>query len=102
MELADYHASRHRCAECGKIFWKYTSQWAYKRDKSYFCSYKCLRAHDEKVRAKKLYIYVDGNEYRYVEHVTEDFDDINAYSLRQAIKHGADNVKGHKLEVRYV
>lgn len=41
------------CAICGKEFMGY-EQWVFKRGDEWFCSWGCLRQHDQKTRRKRL------------------------------------------------
>lgn len=50
---------RQTCPVCGKAFWcDYPTQWAYKREKLYICSWGCIREYDrkeaEKVKGKVI------------------------------------------------
>ena len=46
---------RPRCPVCGKLFWcDYPNQWVYRREKTYLCSWSCLRKYDERKEAKDM------------------------------------------------
>ena len=52
------------CEECGKIFQKYTPDWAYKLSsyrKRYFCSYGCMQKYKRKHEGKPVGDYVFKN-----------------------------------------
>ena len=43
---------RPKCPVCGKLFWcDYPNLWRYKREKTYLCSWGCLRKYDERKEA---------------------------------------------------
>ena len=44
---------RPKCPVCGKLFWcDYPNQWRYKREKTFLCSWGCLRKYDNGKEAK--------------------------------------------------
>ena len=46
---------RPKCPVCGKLFWcDYPNLWRYKREKTYLCSWGCLRKYDERKEAKDM------------------------------------------------
>ena len=46
---------RPKCHVCGKLFWcDYPNLWRYKREKTYLCSWSCLRKYDERKEAKNM------------------------------------------------
>ena len=46
---------RPKCPVCGKLFWcDYPNLWRYKREKTYLCSWGCLRKYDESKGAKNM------------------------------------------------
>ena len=46
---------RPTCPVCGKLFWcDYPNLWRYKREKTYLCSWSCLRKYDERKEAKNM------------------------------------------------
>ena len=49
-----------RCSQCGKEFGvPWPQLWAYKREKSWFCSYGCLRAYDKQRERKDVVIMAE-------------------------------------------
>ena len=46
---------RPKSPVCGKLFWcDYPNLWRYKREKTYLCSWSCLRKYDERKGAKNM------------------------------------------------
>lgn len=41
------------CAICGKEFMGY-EQWVFKRNDKWFCSWGCLRQHDQKIKENRM------------------------------------------------
>ena len=52
-----------KCPECGKAFTAlYPHLWAYRRDKVYFCSWKCLRADEKRKEGNNMRLTLENKK----------------------------------------